>query len=463
MATSERAESVKTHLTFGSLPDTPHIRTKIPGPKSSEALREQAEYESSSRIYTNFFPIAISHGKNASIVDLDGNVFLDWFAGVCVNVLGHANPLITEAISRQAERLVHWNDMPTETRLEFLKNLNDLLPKGLRDHAKVMFTITGADACEAAVSLARHVTGRRTVVAFSGAFHGVHGAIVGATANYKYTQYAGVPPYGVVHLPYPYTYRFPFRSSAADVSKVVIEMLEELLRNPASGAGQVAAVIVEPVQGEGGYVVPPDDFLPMLREVTTKHQIPLIADEIQSGLGRTGKVWAVDNFGVTPDLLCVSKAVGGGVPMSLIAYDAKYDEGLPMGFHAGTYRGNPVAIAAGNAVLGYLKSSNLIGEVEAKGRLFRKRMEEVQQAQKKIGEVRGLGLMNGVELVTDSASRNPGTDIAAAARRKLLDKGVLMHTCGNYANVLRLMPPLTIEKELLETGLDISSEIIESL
>lgn len=446
---------------FDSLPGTPLVKTRIPGPKSRKALAEQSVYESESRIYTNYFPIAVDYGQNSSIVDLDGNIFLDWFAGVCVNILGHANPIIVDAIESQARRLVHWNDMPTELRIEFLKNLNQSLPKGLRNRAKVMFTVTGADACEAAISLARYVTQRRTIVAFSGAFHGVHGAIVGATANYKYAQYAGVPPYGMVHLPYPYTYRFPIVSEE-DAGKVVVEMLEDLVKNPASGAGPVAGVIVEPVQGEGGYVVPPKDFLPMLREVTARHSIPLITDEVQSGLGRTGKMWASDNFGVTPDIICVSKAIGGGIPMSLIAYDAEYDKNIPIGFHAGTYRGNPLAIAAGNAVLKHLGTTNLIEEVGAKGRLFRKRMAEIQRTQRKIGEVRGLGLMNGVELVKSPSTRSPATETASAIRRKLLEKGILMHTCGNYSNVLRSMPSLTVEKELMETGIEIFSDVMHS-
>jgi 2,4-diaminobutyrate 4-transaminase len=444
---------VKMPEEFLSFPEAPTIRTQPPGPLSKKAIETQNRYETRTRLYTNFFPMAVAEGKGSSIKDLDGNVFIDWFAGICVLNLGHRHPAVLAAMRDQLEKIVHINELPTEARTNFLETLVSTLPGDLRNHARVMFTVTGADAVEAGMSLARRITGKRTIVAFGGAYHGVHGTVVGATANRHYRDYAGVPPYEIYHLPYPYTYRFPVKVREGDESKAVIDMLEYIIEDEYSGVSPIAGVVVEPVQGEGGYIVPPDDFLPMLREVTERHSVPLIVDEVQSGVGRTGKIWASEHYGITPDIVCISKSIGGGIPLSMIAYRPEYDEELPAGFHLGTYRGNPLALAAGNAILNHLKSSDLLDRVTSIGSSLKARFQEISADVPQVGEVRGKGFMIGLELVTDRHTKEPASELAKKLRSELFQNGVLMHTCGHYANVMRFMAPLTIEKQLLDRGL----------
>jgi len=434
-----------------SLENAPLIRVKPPGPKSRELLEIQDRYETSSRSYTRFFRTAIDYGKGSTVVDMDGNVFIDWFGGVSVMNLGHGNPVVVEAIRKQLDRITHITEVPTEARISYLKNLNSSLPGELKNHSKVLFTVTGADACEAAVSLARYVTKRRTIIAFSGSYHGIAGGIVQATANPHYREYSSFNPHEIFFAPFPYPYRFPFKGD--DISKVVIDYLDYLVSDPYSGISKPAGIIVEPIQGEGGYIVPPDDFLPMLRELADKHSIPLIIDEVQTGIGRTGKMWASQLYGVTPDIMCVSKSVGGGVPISNIVYREEYDD-LPVSFHLGTYRGNPLGLAAGSEVIRYLMNSDVLGRVERDGKYILSKFRDMMSESDIIGDVRGKGFMIGVELVRRGTTE-PNQEAAQKLRESLFQKGLLMHTCGHYGNVMRFMAPLTIENDLVDKGLEI--------
>jgi len=434
-----------------SLENAPLIRVKPPGPKSRELLEIQDRYETSSRSYTRFFRTAIDYGKGSTVVDMDGNVFIDWFGGVSVMNLGHGNPVVVEAIRKQLDRITHITEVPTEARISYLKNLNSSLPGELKNHSKVLFTVTGADACEAAVSLARYVTKRRTIIAFSGSYHGIAGGIVQATANPHYREYSSFNPHEIFFAPFPYPYRFPFKGD--DISKVVIDYLDYLVSDPYSGISKPAGIIVEPIQGEGGYIVPPDDFLPMLRELADKHSIPLIIDEVQTGIGRTGKMWASQLYGVTPDIMCVSKSVGGGVPISNIVYREEYDD-LPVSFHLGTYRGNPLGLAAGSEVIRYLMNSDVLGRVERDGKYILSKFRDMMSESDIIGDVRGKGFMIGVELVRRGTTE-PNQEAAQNLRESLFQKGLLMHTCGHYGNVMRFMAPLTIENDLVDKGLEI--------
>jgi len=444
-----------------SFKNAPKIVTELPGPKSKILLQKQDMYETSSRTYTKQFQIAVNKAIGSTIEDIDGNIFIDWFSGICVINLGHNHPVVNKAMVDQIDSLVHINEVPSEARINFLETLNSTLPGRMRDRSKVLFTVTGADACEAAVSLARHVTRKKTIVAFGGAYHGIAGDIVGATANYHYRDYAGLSAQNIYHLPYPYAYRFPINVPEEDISKTVVDQLEYLIKDPYAGPGAIGGVLVEPIQGEGGYIVPPDDFLPMLREVTEKYSVPLIVDEIQTGVGRTGKIWASEYSGISPDIMCISKSIGGGIPTSMIAYKQEYDNDLPPGFHLGTYRGNPVALAAGTAILNYLKSTNLLDSVRVNGEHIKKRFQEVSDDVKQIGEVRGRGFMVSAEIVKDRKTKEPNPDMTARAKNAMFRRGLLMHTCGHYSNVLRHMAPLTIETDLMDRGIDIFRESLE--
>jgi 4-aminobutyrate aminotransferase-like enzyme len=446
-----------------SFENAPLIRVPPPGPKSSEILAKQDQYETNSRTYTKQFRMAIKRASGSTVEDVDGNIFIDWFSGICVLNLGHGHPVVKRAMLDQIEKLVHMNEVPNETRVNFLETLASTLPGSLKNNVKVMFTVTGGDACEAACALSRHVTKKRTIVVFGGAYHGVAGDIVGATANHHYRDYAALSSQNYYHLPYPYSYRFPINVKSEDVSKAVVDQLEYLIKDPYSGAGAVGGVMVEPVQGEGGYIVPPDDFLPMLREVTEKHSVPLIVDEIQTGVGRTGRIWASEYSGISPDIVCISKSIGGGIPTSMIAYNKEYDRDLPPGFHLGTYRGNPVALAAGDAILRHLKSSDLLERVRTEGSRIKKRFEEFAEDFPAIGEVRGKGFMVATEFVKDEKTKEPWPDLASKVKGEMFSKGVLMHTCGHYSNVLRYMAPLTIESDLIDRGIDVYLESLNSV
>jgi 4-aminobutyrate aminotransferase-like enzyme len=324
-------------------------------------------------------------------------------------------------------------------------------------------TVTGGDAVEAAVSIAKRVTGRKTVVAFEGSYHGVHQGVVSLTSSRHYLEYSGAQRQGVFRLPYPYRYRFPFPvQKKGDEAKVVLRYLEHLLDDEHSGLDDVAAIIVEPIEGEGGYIIPPSDFLPGLREIADRSHIPLIVDEVQTGFGRTGKFWGCELTGTTPDIICVSKAVGGGIPLSLVAFRREYDESLAEGFHIGTYRGNPLAMAAGTASINYIKKHNVLERVRRSGQKIKGEFERVMRYSAHIGDVRGEGFMIGNEVVESKSGKKPSKPLAQKFRKTMFENGLLMHTSGHYGNVLRFMAPLTIEDGLLQRGMEIYEKAVRT-
>ncbi len=413
-------------------------------------------------IYSKAFPFAIDSAKGATIKDVDGNLYIDWVSGISVLNLGHNNPIVSAAAKSQMDRIWHSLEIPTETRIAFLERMHSVLPGNLRGHAKILFTVTGGDACEAAISLAKYVSGKRTIIAFEGAYHGVHQGIVGVTSSRHYLATSGAMRYGVFHLPFPYSYRFPLPvERKGDEAKVVLRYLEHLLIDTHSGLDDAAGILVEPIQGEGGYIVPPNDFLPGLREIADKFQIPLIIDEVQTGFGRTGRFWGCELTGTSPDIMCVSKSVGAGIPLSLIAYRDEYDTKLPEAFHLGTYRANPIALAAGSASIDFINQTNLLSRVQHLGKKTISRFEQIASASSKIGEVRGVGFMIGNEIVESKETKAPSKDLAVSLRKMMFERGLLMHTCGHFGNVLRFMAPLIISEQLLERGLEIYAAAVK--
>jgi len=359
-------------------------------------------------------------------------------------------------VKSQIDRIWHALEIPTEARINFLRKLHSVLPGKLRGNSKILFTVTGGDACEAAISLAKQVTGRNTIVAFGGSYHGVHQGIVSLTSSRHYLESSHTVRSGVFHLPYPYSYRFPLPvQKQGDEGKVILRYLEDLILDEHSGLDKPAGILVEPVQGEGGYIVPPNDFLPGLREIADKFQIPLMIDEVQTGFGRTGKFWGCEVTSTTPDIMCVSKAVGAGIPLSLVAYKKEYDEKVPEAFHLGTYRANPLAMAAGAASIDFIEKEGLLNHVTRLGEKARSEFQQIAASSSSVGEVRGLGFMIGNEIVSSKQTKAPSKDTAVRLRRQMFENGLLMHTCGHYGNVLRFMAPLIISETLLEKGLEI--------
>jgi 2,4-diaminobutyrate 4-transaminase len=442
----------------------PRILVKPPGPRSKELLAKQSALETRAVIYSKAFPFGIDSAKGATVKDVDGNLYIDWISGICVLNLGHNNPRVSEAVKSQLDRIWHSLEIPTEARIKFLEKMHSVLPGHLQGNAKILVTVTGGDACETAISLAKHVTGKRTIIAFEGSYHGVHQGIVSLTSSRHYLESSGAIRYGVFHLPYPYAYRFPLPvEREGDEAKVVLRYLEHLILDEHSGLDSPAGILVEPIQGEGGYIVPPADFLPGLREIADKYQIPLIIDEVQTGFGRTGKFWGCEVTDTSPDIMCVSKSVGAGIPLSLVAYRKEYDETLPDGFHLGTYRGNPIAMAAAVASINYIKQENLLERVQKLGEKTKTEFERISQSSKKIGDVRGVGFMIGNELVESKETRTPSKDLAVKARRTMFENGLLMHTCGHFGNVLRFMAPLIISENLLDKGLEVYEKATASI
>jgi 2,4-diaminobutyrate 4-transaminase len=447
-----------------SYEDAPRILVPPPGPKSKQLLEKQSQLETRAVIYSKAFPFAIDSAQGATIKDVDGNIFIDWISGICVLNLGHNNPTVTTAVKSQMDRIWHSLEIPTETRIEFLEKMHAVLPGKMRGHSKALLTVTGGDACEASISLAKHVTGRSTIVAFGGSYHGIHQGIVSLTSSRRYLQSSGTVRHGVFHLPFPYSYRFPFPTEkSGDEGKVVLRYLESLIADEHSGLDNPAGILVEPIQGEGGYIVPPSDFLPGLREIADKYQIPLIVDEVQTGFGRTGKFWGCELTNTSPDIMCISKSVGAGMPLSLITYREEYDQNLPEGFHLGTYRGNPLAMAAGAASIDYIKRENLLSKVEKLGSKAISEFKRIAESSKNVGDVRGVGFMIGNEFVESKGSKAPAKDLAVRLRKTMFENGLLMHTCGHFGNVLRFMAPLTISENLVQKGIKIYENAVKSI
>jgi len=444
-----------------SFPDAPRIVHPPPGPRSRALLADQARWETDAVGYPHYFPIAPKAAQGATIEDVDGNRFIDWVSGICVLNLGHRHPKVVAALEEQMRAIWHSLELPTEARIRFLEELRSVLPGRLRDHARIFFSVTGGDCVETAVNLADFAQGKRGTVTFSGAYHGVHGGAVHLTSGRRYHATTSFPPGTVVRVPYPDPYRPVLGADAGAAG--TIAYLEHLVNDPHSGVDAISSVLVEPILGEGGYVVPPDDFLPSLREFCDRHGILLIADEVQTGLGRTGRMWAVEHAGVTPDILCIAKSIGGGLPLAVVAYRDDLVKELPRGFHLGTFRANALALAAGAATVKVLREGDLLERTQQRGPALIDRFRAISERHPTVGQVRGRGFMIGIEFVRDRANRLPWGDRARAMRSALLARGVLMHTSGAWDQVLRFMAPLVIEDELLERGVVAFEEALESL
>lgn len=421
----------------------------IPGEKSRKILAEQSELETATVVYPKSFPIAIRRAQDSVIEDVDGNYYIDWFTGICVLNIGH-NDLIRRAVSKQLARVWHTMEVPTEVRIEFMKELRKSFPSNMRNY-KTMFGISGGDACETAMNLAHAVSGARApTVAFEGAYHGVHGGIVAATAgrHYKTPVYSGGA--SVLRAPYPYEMWYDYDTNDT------LSFLEKVVSDPEAGYDRPDSLIVEPIQGEGGYIVPPEGFLKALREFCDKNDMIMIIDEVQTGLGRTGKMWGFEWDSIKPDIVAISKSIGGGLPLSVVYYREDYDAKLPTPFHLGTYRGNPLALAAGTTVL--KEVPKYLERVRMEGSSLQKRFGSVGSPL--IGDVRGKGFMIGVEL-TQNQKPLAKTKMMSI-KHDMLTKGLVMHSCGHFGNVFRFMGALNIPSEYLDSGVRIFEDALKS-
>ncbi|MEU6477828.1 diaminobutyrate--2-oxoglutarate transaminase family protein [Streptomyces sp. NPDC047017] len=460
-------------------------------------LRRQSARESAARTYARALPIVPVRARGLTIEGADGRRYLDCLSGAGTLALGHNHPVVLEAVRRVLDSgaPLHALDLATPVKDAFVTELFRTLPPGLAGHARVQFCgPAGTDAVEAAFKLVRTATGRTGIMAFTGAYHGMTAAALAASGHASDVR--------VARLPYPQDYRCPFGVGGPQGAELAARWTRSVLDDPKSGVPLPAAMIVEPVQGEGGVLPAPDDWMRRMRRLTAERSVPLIADEVQTGVGRTGAFWAVEHSGVTPDVMVLSKAIGGSLPLAVVVYRDDLDVWEP-GAHAGTFRGNQLAMAAGTATLAHVRENRLAEHAAALGARMLSRLRELSERYPCVGEARGRGLMLGLELVdpagesstsgASGASGEPGEygrggaeaagrdavaahgqhdsqataflpqartplpaapGLAATVQRECLRRGLIVELGGRHASVVRLLPPLTLTDEQAEAVLD---------
>jgi 4-aminobutyrate aminotransferase len=435
--------------------DYPRMVCPPPGPKARAVIERDAR--TMSQNYRKDYPLVVDHAKGPVVVDADGNRYLDFAAGIAVASTGHCHPDVVAAVQRQAERLLHLcaTDFYHEDVVALAEGLARRAPG--RGPWRVFFANSGAEVVEAAVKLARLRTGRPKVVAFYGGFHGRTYGALSLTAS-KPVQRRGYAPLlpEVLHTHYAYCYRCPVNRHPDTCKVECLDLLTETMFSTTTDPSEIAAVIVEPVQGEGGYVVPHAQFLPRLREVTRRHGILLIADEVQCGMGRTGRMFASEHFGLEPDMITLAKGIASGLPLgALVAKDdvMRWESGG----HGSTFGGNPVSVAAGLATLRLLEEG-LIANAERVGRVLMTALRDRLGGQAVIGDVRGLGLMVGVEIVRDRFRREPAPDLRERILVEAFKRGLLLLGCGR--STIRLAPPLVVDEEDAATAARILEEAV---
>ncbi len=395
-----------------------------------------------------YTPLVIDRAQGSYLFARDGRRYLDFSCGISVTNLGHGHPHVLEAVHSQVDRLIHISVVAHhEPMIALAEKLAGVAPGNLD---KVFFSNSGAEAVEGAIKLARYVTGRPAIIAFHGAFHGrTYGAMsLTASKGHYRERYEPLLP-AVYHVPYPYAYRNPSGPGEQATTDYVMGFIEEMLDTRVPPAN-IAAFIVEPVLGEGGYVVPPADFLRRLRALCDRHGILLVFDEVQSGYGRTGKMFASEHFGVVPDIMTLAKSIASGFPLAAVVARSDLMDQWEPAAHGSTFGGNPVSCAAGIATLEVFEREGVLANARVRGDELLRRLRGLQATHPAIGEVRGLGLMIGVELV--KPDRAPDKDLNARIRKVCLDSGLVVLSCGVHDNVIRLVPPLTLSEAELEEG-----------
>lgn len=432
-------------------------------------LRRQAQRESAARTYARSLPVVPVRARGMTVEGADGRRYLDCLSGAGTLALGHNHPVVLEAIRGVLDSgaPLHVLDMATPVKDEFTTALFETLPPQLAEHGRIQFCgPAGTDAVEAAIKLTRIATGRSGLLAFSGAYHGMTAAALAVTGDTAARSTVEADA-RVTRLPYPYDYRCPFGTGGDRGAELSARWTAHLLDDPKGGVQHPAAMLLEPVQGEGGVIPAPDDWLRRMREVTAARGIPLIADEVQTGVGRTGTFWAVERSGVVPDVMVLSKAIGGSLPLAVIVYREELDTWQP-GAHAGTFRGNQLAMAAGAATLRHVRQYALHERAEAVGARMLCRLRGLAAHHACIGDVRGRGLMIGAELVDTEAEPDDygalpaAPRLAARVQQEALRRGLIVELGGRHACVVRLLPPLTITDEQADAVLDRLADAIEA-
>jgi 4-aminobutyrate aminotransferase len=423
----------------------PHIQTELPGPRARALLERDAQVVSPS--YPRDYPFVMSHGRGAEVWDVDGNRFLDFAAGIAVCSTGHSHPRVVEAIRGAADRFIHISsDFWHEGQVRLGERIAELDP--VAGPAMSFFCQSGAEAVEGALKLARYVTGRSRFIGFLGGFHGrTMGALAFTASKYKQQQGFFTPMPGVTHVPYPNDFR-PLLAGD-DQGTAVLSYIENVLFASNVPASEVAAIVIEPIQGEGGYIVPPDGFLAGLRALCDRHGILLVFDEVQSGVGRSGRMFAAQHWGVKPDIMTLAKGLGSGLPIGLVVARRDLMSKWKPGAHGNTYGGNPLCCAAALATLELVESQYAANAAKV-GDYFMGKLRALQKRMPVIGQVRGRGLMIGCELV-DPATGAPAAALCQEVITRAYHRGLLLLPCG--ASTLRFMPPLMIDESHVDEAM----------
>ena len=443
--------------------DAPKMVTEAPGPNVQALMAESARYESFTR-GGGGFPVILSEGKGVTVKDADGNLYIDMAAGVAVNAVGRNHPKVLDAIRRQCDVIMHTTDITNPKRLELAKKVSSVMPDGLKGDCHTAVYQAGSDAVETAIKFARAYTGRSQLIAFHGAYHGVWMGTAAMTTAYNYRHGWGPMMPGVQHLPYAYCYRCPFGKEYPSCDIQCGKFVDEVLNGPYTGADDVAAVVIESQQGEGGYVAPPPEFLEMVKAACEKNGCLYIADEVQSGAGRTGRMWAVQYSSVQPDMLTWGKGMGGDMPMAGVTYRADMEKALREGSQPSTFAGNAMACEVALTNIGLITDpeTDLLGRAVTLGEEIKGMFTDAMPNVPCIGDVRGNGLMIGIEVVADRRTKEPlAGEKVGEITFKLLNAGILMTPCGRHANVFRFMPPLTIPRDYALKASEIMVDILK--
>lgn len=447
-----------------SFPDAPKITGELPGPVGKAFFEQSMKYETPTRVGGMYLPFVWDEAFGATIKDPDGNLFIDMTGGLGVNNVGHNHPKVVKTITKQAPKLMHTLDMVNPLRSGLARKLSEIMPEGLRDNCFTVFETSGSGAVETAVKYAKMITKRTELIGFQGAYHGVYGHSLGLTVSPHYR--VGYEPFvpNIHHLPYAYCYRCFVGLKYPGCGVACGKYVDYVLNTPYTGITQPACVIVEPIQGEGGYIDPPKEFLKYVADACKKAGALFIVDEIQSGFGRSGKMWAIEHYGVEPDMLVWGKGIGGELPLTGVTVKAEYQSMLEVGSVPATFPGNALACAVALTNIGIMTDpgDELMKRAEKIGGQIKNIFKNAMKISPVMGEVRGKGFMLSVELVKDRKTREPiDPEKAFALMTALKDKGVLNFVCGRYGNVFRFMPPLTTPKAYFETAANAFVDLVK--
>lgn len=439
--------------------DYPKIVVRPPGPKARELVKKDEALISPS--YVRFYPLVVESGEGCIIQDVDGNKYIDFNSGlVCMNV-GHSHPKVVNAVKAQCNRFLHYSntDFYYRESVDLAKSLCEISPGNFEK--KVYFGNSGAEAVEAAIKVSKWHTRRSRFIGFIGAFHGRTVGSLSFTASKTVQRRYFFPLMpGVTHVPYPYCYRCPFKMSYPDCNYWCVDYIDEMVLQKYVPPEEVAAVLFEPIQGEGGYVVPPPGYFQRLKKLTDKYGLILVDDEVQAGMGRTGRWFAVEHWKIEPDVICMAKALASGLPLGATIARAELMD-WEGGSHASTFGGNPLSCVAAMAVINVIKEEKLLENVEKQGKYILKRLTELKEQSEILGDVRGKGLMIGAEIVEDKKTKKVAKKKAQEIMIRSWKRGVAVITCG--VSTLRIAPPLNITRELVDAGLEIIEDVINKV